>query len=76
MADLSVRVLKLRDNEQEPLPGTNPSISEQLTKRWFGEEVLKEMEEGLEMRGYVQGMKVTSRFVLLKRQACAELTLC
>ena len=59
MADLSVRALKLHDNEEESSPGIDVSISTNLTKRWFGEEVLRETKEGLEMRGYVQGMEAT-----------------
>jgi hypothetical protein len=46
MADLSVKALKLHDNEQEPLAGMNCSISVELTEKWFGEEVLIEGDEG------------------------------
>lgn len=51
MADLSVKALKRHDNEQEPLAGMDCSISVELTEKWFGEEVLRETKDGLEMRG-------------------------
>ena len=70
MADLSVRALKLHDNEQESSPGIDVSISTNLTRRWFGEEVLRETKEGLEMRGYVQGMKATCRSIAGEGGVC------
>lgn len=36
------------------LPGLNISIVTQLTKRWFGAEVLEGGEEGLEKRSYIR----------------------
>jgi hypothetical protein len=69
MADLSVKALKLRD-EQEPPSGIDFSISTEWTKRWFGDEVLRETKEGVEMRGHVQGMKVTSHSVVAEGGVC------
>ena len=63
LARVSLKALQSCDDDK---------ISTELTERWFGDELLKETKEGLEMMGYVQGMK---GHVLMKARGMAYLVL-